>query len=168
MKVLTRRETIAGGVAGTKTTLDRMAELVNGALAVPEVRDQVVGILAGCAGRDYRCQLATLRAWLAAHFRFLRDPFGVEYLQAPAYQLARIHRDGVTRGDCDDAAILAGALLKTAGFPARFVALGFFPRKVYSHVYTEALHAGRWWEFDITRPLALPKLPTRHLLTQPI
>jgi transglutaminase-like putative cysteine protease len=72
-----------------------------------------------------------------------------------------IAAQGYARGDCDDVAILGAALGKAAGFPARFVLLGFGgPMAPYQHVFTEIGTRQGWMNLDVTRPRH-PPIPTK-------
>lgn len=95
---------------------------------------------------------------MGLHWRFVRDPTGIELLHRPERLLDQIAAGGYAIGDCDDAAILGAALGKAVGFSARFVVLGFFgPRGPFSHVYTELWTGTGWRELDITRTPQRPQ-----------
>jgi hypothetical protein len=91
-----------------------------------------------------------LRGWLATHWRDEPDPWGVELVRSPGVLLGAIGEEGAARGDCDDAAVLGGALAAGAGLPVRLVVAGWGP--AYSHVWAEAWEGGGWAELDVTRP----------------
>lgn len=69
-----------------------------------------------------------------------------ELVQSPERQLAEIAEHGSVFGDCDDAAVLIGALLGTVGIPERLVAVGRGGEFV--HVFIEAWDGDRWWRLD--------------------
>lgn len=97
-----------------------------------------------------------IRRWLVQRWRFVRDPPGVELLKSPRVLLREWAAGGYMSGDCDDAAIMGAAVALAAGFPVRFVVLGFRERGPFAHVYAEAWDGRRWSDFDITRPAHLP------------
>lgn len=70
-----------------------------------------------------------------------------ERLQTPARQLREIADTGTVWGDCDDAAVLIGALLASVGMPIRLVAVGQ-PGGEYMHVFIEAFDGESWWRLD--------------------
>jgi len=154
------RETVGFGDYGSVQTLDRMRELVNRSLSVPLVVETANGIAASYAPRDYVSIARGIRAWLAQHFRFVRDPVGVELLRDPEYQLRQWMTHGYITGDCDDAAILGAALAKAVGIGARFVAVGFKQGGPLVHVFTVLTgradggmgSLGKGVELDVTRP----------------
>lgn len=82
-----------------------------------------------------------LRSWLAAHWTETPDPYGVEYVKSPEYQLttAAAH-DGKLLGDCDDLATLGAGLALAAGWRARYCAAVIPPARVPSHVYAVAVN----------------------------
>lgn len=69
-----------------------------------------------------------------------------ELIQSPERQLLEIAERGSTWGDCDDAAVLNGALLVSVGIPTRLVAIKQGPRFV--HVFLEAFDGADWWRLD--------------------
>lgn len=165
---------IPSGRAGTEVTVKRMADAVRESLTDPTVRDTALAIIRGCPGRDYPCQVGALRRWLAARFRFRRDPHRLEWVVSPVRQLAYVRGQGFVEGDCDDAAVLAAALGEAVGFPARLAVLGFLgPAGPFGHVFTELgvsspPAAAGWYELDVTRSLATPQLPPSRLAYYPV
>lgn len=157
------RETVPllPGDRGTIQTLDVMRRFVNEALTEPVVRNRAVQLTLGC-GQNLECQWAALRQWMAAHWRFVRDPSGVELVHRPERLLDQIGTGGYAIGDCDDAAVLGAALGKAVGFSAQFVVLGFLgSRGPFSHVYAELLTGTGWRELDITRTPRRPRTTRR-------
>ena len=57
-------------------------------------------------------------------------------------------------GDCDDMAILLGAMLEAIGHPVRLVIIGPDPLRqdLFTHIYLEVFHKGRWIPLDATMP----------------
>ena len=156
----TNAEPLGSGDYGAAQTLDRMAALVNRSLSVPLVVETANGIAALVPPRDYVAIAQAIRAWLQKHFRFVRDPLGVELLRDPQYQLRQWMAQGYISGDCDDVAILGAALGKAVGIGARFMAVGFRPGGPLVHVYTILTgradggigSLGRGVDLDVTRP----------------
>lgn len=154
-----RSVTIATGDLGTDQTVQEMANLIRTGALTPQVRDVASRLVAGIA--DPVRQMLALRQWLAGHFEFVRDPASGELLHDTTYLLNQVAQEGVAIGDCDDAAILGGALACAVGFRVALVtvavddgsdASGELP---YSHVWASvAAPAGppQWMQFDVTRP----------------
>ena len=84
----------------------------------PKMAEVAVDILrgAGAQPRDYHAQAAALLAWVQANIYYVNEPD--ERLQSPSHTLR------VKLGDCDDLAILLGALATSIGLPWRFVLAG--------------------------------------------
>ena len=57
-------------------------------------------------------------------------------------------------GDCDDMSILLGAMLEAIGHPVRLALSGPDPLRpdLFSHIYLEVFHKGRWIPLDATMP----------------
>jgi transglutaminase-like putative cysteine protease len=57
-------------------------------------------------------------------------------------------------GDCDDMAILLGAMLQSIGHPVRLVLTGPDPLRpqLLTHVYLEVNQKGHWIPLDATMP----------------
>lgn len=72
---------------------------------------------------------------LRTHFRFEEDPPNTERVRTPDESLARLARDGWTDGDCDDLAMLAGALLLAAGERPVAIVMARSASATYEHVY---------------------------------
>lgn len=148
----TTRSPIAAGDDGIKATLYAMRRIVRESLTIPAVRQTAVNI----AGREAPGQLppivSALGAWARGAFHFMRDPYGVETLHRPEWQLAQLRERGKILVDCDDAAIMVAALGESIGIPARFVAVAFFDRRAdFSHVWTELYDGNGWRIIDPTR-----------------
>lgn len=147
---------IPGGDAGVWLTLAAMRGLVRAGVADALTIETAQRIVSACPPRDVRCEAATLRAWLAQHFRFVRDPETQETLRSPRRDLDQLARDGVVSGDCDDAAVLGATLGAAIGFRPYAVVTGFkYPGADFRHVFTTLPVDPRlteWVDLDVTRP----------------
>lgn len=144
--------------AGVDTTLGVMRRMVRTDAGNPLVRQAAADLqgFANGSGSSFACYL---RDWLTEYWLQRPDPFGVELLRPPSYQLRRMRELGHLAGDCDDVAVLGGALGRAAGLRARFVAVSIDPSGVPGHVWTELSRDGgrTWCDLDILRPAgALP------------
>jgi hypothetical protein len=151
-----QRFSISDGDAGVAQTVAHMQRLICESVATPIVRDQATRIVAGCDAQDRLGQCYALREWLANHIVFLRDPVGVELLHTPEWLLRTIHQRGCAHVDCDDAAILGGALSASIGLAVIIVTVAFLDKCApYSHVWSSAApsSSGPWIELDVTRPM---------------
>lgn len=146
-----------------------MGRLIVDGSATPAVRAVAVDL--SPTSDQPLAPLYNLRAWLETHFEFVRDPATTELLHDLPNLMQQIADTGVARGDCDDAAILAGALAASVGYHVALVTVAILDRterKVYSadvpfsHVwasgsppspYEDANGRQVWIEFDVTRPM---------------
>lgn len=142
---------IGTGQAAGLDTVHRMRQLVRDQYTLPLIRETAAAIVRG-TGTDAELQVERIRAWLARHVGFLRDPYEVEGLHTPEAMLTLLGARGFLEVDCDDVAILGAALGMAIGLPARFVLIG--AGGGYEHVWTELAdpNTGEWRELDITRP----------------
>lgn len=155
--------TLADGDLGIAQTCAQMAKLIRASIATPIVRQQVSNIVAGLSPNDWKGQAYAVREWIANHVEFMRDPAGVELLHTPEWLLRTIAANGQTQVDCDDVAILAGALMGAIGWSVVLVTVAFLDNSAYSHVYCSCSAPSAsfidsqgeriWIEFDTTRPM---------------
>lgn len=131
----------------------------------PAVIDTARRIIAGVDARDYRAQAHAICDWVAARFRFVRDPDGIELVPSVAKMLGAIKRDGFVQEDCDGAAVLVAALALAVGIRAHFVAVAFLDGSQFSHVLTRLMVGPNdFITADCTRPAQmLPPTPVREL-----
>lgn len=129
-----------------------MAELVDLRASDPLVRDVAISIVQGIPRERVDAQIAAIRAWLAQHCEFIRDPLHDELLTDPRILLRKVIAGGKAYGDCDDAALLAATLGASVGIPPRFAVVEFFGNVPgMSHIWTELHDGTRWFELDVTR-----------------
>lgn len=154
---------IPGGDAGAFATLAMMRSLVRKAQADPLTRDVATSIIRYESPRDGGGHARALRAWLASHLQFTRDPRGLELLQEPRAMLQVIAERYAVQGDCDDAAILGAALATAIGLPSRFRVMAFgTPTAPYQHVVADVLTPEGWLDLDVTRSSQMfPPHPSR-------
>lgn len=141
-------ERIPAGAAGTRITVERMLELVRGALQQQSLRLRALDILRSF-GVDSHTPPAAAKAifyWVRSQIRYVNDPVGIETVQAPRITLQ------LKAGDCDDHATLVAALAMSIGIPARIVVIGSDPDH-FEHVYAEIKIDGDWLPADTTGPL---------------
>lgn len=153
---------IAPGDPGVRETVAHMARIIREGVADPAVRRAAIAIVGGLDPAASLDHIYAIREFLAAYVRFVRDPVGVELLHTPAWMLADIAEHGVTHGDCDDVAILGGALAGAVGLRVALVTVAFLDNPQYlSHVWAVATppvplldEACRqaWIDLDTTRP----------------
>jgi len=145
-----------------------MGALVKREAVIPAIR-HVAAQCVEMAGNEHSVRLVeAIRAWVARHFRFMRDPADRELLHSPDAQMRQLAANGYIVGDCDDAAILAAAIGLACGCRTRLVAVGFLDKRApFSHVWAEVSPptglGGEWVECDVTR--SFQSVPT-HLISR--
>lgn len=145
----------AGGIAGTRQTLERMRQLADVGRVMPSIRQKAASLCSGLRQKDYAGELSAIFYYVRDSIRYTRDVFSVETLHSPDVIL----RDGA--GDCDDKSVLLCSMLESIGFRCVFVACGRKPNAM-SHVYVRAFLRGEWISLDATEPHPpgwQPKLP---------
>jgi transglutaminase-like putative cysteine protease len=145
------------GYAGTRRTVAEMARLIREGAKSLSVRQHAIAVLRAAAicQKDYLGEIGALLSWVQRNVRYTRDPHKVETLHSADRMLQ------FRAGDCDDMAVLLGALLKSVGHPVRIVITGPDARRprLFSHVYLEAFHRGKWIPLDPTMPHAMGWAP---------
>lgn len=146
---------------------DAVAELrvkIIAAARDPRVVNFARGLVAFAPSGDDLAVARTIRSWLASHWRFAQDPVDLDYNRPVVHSLDQYESQGLIVGDCDDAAMVAGALVRSLGFPVDLVVLSFAPDpRTWQHVYAEVLTAGGTpVDFDVTKPRSGPVPPTAY------
>jgi hypothetical protein len=124
----------AGGVAGVKQTLAKIAELVNRSILDPVIRDQAAYAISGCQKGDARCHCAALLTWVNRKVQYVPDPTDNELVHDPRLMARAIAGGNRVYGDCDDMSGYLAALLKSVGRRPVLRAVGYNQMPL-SHVY---------------------------------
>jgi transglutaminase-like putative cysteine protease len=156
---------IPRGYRGTMETLRHIARLIREGAKDFWVRRAAIQVFRayGVAPKDGRGEIQALFDWVKRNVRYTRDIVRVELLHS-ARRLLELRA-----GDCDDMTILLSAMLESTGHPVRLVIIGRDPRKprLFSHIYLQTLHRGRWIALDPTMdkpPGWEPSAPIRRVL----
>jgi hypothetical protein len=135
---------------GTKRTVEHIKALIRAGAKDFYVRQKAIDILLeeGIRPKDYLGEIKALFEWVQRNIRYTKDPFRVEVLHSPRRMLE------LRAGDCDDMSILLGAMLEAIGHPVRLALAGPDPLRprLFTHVYLEVYHKGRWIPLDPTMP----------------
>lgn len=156
---------IPKGYAGTMRTASHVKRLIREGAKDFYVRQKAIDILLarGVRPKNYLGEIAALFEWVQRNVRYTKDPFRVEVLHTPRRMLE------LRAGDCDDMTILLGSMLESVGHPVRLVLTGpnAFQPRLFSHIYLEVNHRGRWIPCDATMPHALgwsPRAPVKQII----
>jgi hypothetical protein len=157
---------IPKGYQGTRKTLEHVQALVRQGAKDFYVRQKAIDILLqrGVQPKDYLGEIQALFEWVQQNVRYTKDPYRVEVLHS-ARRLLELRA-----GDCDDMTILLAAMLEAIGHPTRLVIVGPNPLqpRLFSHIYPEANHRGRWIPLDPTMPFPIgwaPKAFVRKIIS---
>jgi transglutaminase-like putative cysteine protease len=141
---------IPKGYPGTLRTVSHIAVLIREGSKDFYVRQKAIDILLGkrVKPKHYIGEIKALFQWVQRNVRYTKDPFRLEVLHS-ARRLLELRA-----GDCDDMAILLGAMLEAIGHPVRLALTGPDPLRprLFTHIYIEANHKGRWISLDPTMP----------------
>lgn len=145
------RAPLLEGERGTAQTIHLMRRLIDQALNDPQFVRFAIDLVRNVPAYDDYGEVFSLFTWVQGHIRYTKDPVTKEKLTPPMEFLK------LRAGDCDDIAMLLGALAIALGYPARLVTVAANPDypQEFSHVYTEVevpAGSGRWVAVDAARP----------------
>jgi hypothetical protein len=148
---------IPTGWRGTQKTIEHVQALIRNGAKDFYVRQKAIDILLEkhVKAKDYLAEIKALFEWVQQHIRYTKDTFRVEVLHSAKRMLE------LRAGDCDDMTILLGAMLEAIGHPVRLVLSGPDPLKpdLFTHIYLEVFHKGRWIPLDATMPYPMGWAP---------
>ena len=121
------------------TTANKVRELVYFAVRLePRVRSRAESLVAHLTERDGMADVGAVQDWVMKHYRYTKDPIGVEFVKTPAQMLSEIEANDVFLGDCDDVSCLVAALLMSIGYKVNLVVMSLAdPAKGsdFKHIY---------------------------------
>lgn len=139
--------------AGKSRTVEHMVALIRAGARDSYVRQKALDILLErrVNPKDYLGEIKALFEWVQQNIRYTKDPFRPEVLHSVRRMLE------LRAGDCDDMAILLGAMWEATGHPVRLVLAGPDPLRphLFTHVYLEVYCKGCWIPLDLT--IGLPR-----------
>jgi hypothetical protein len=157
---------IPKGALGTQKTVEHVQSLIRTGAKDFYVRQKSIDILLEkhVTPKDYLGEIKALFEWVQQHIRYTKDTFQVEVLHSARRMLE------LRAGDCDDMAILLGAMLEAIGHPVRLVIIGPDPLRqdLFTHIYLEVFHKDRWIALDATMPYQMgwgPRAWVRKVIT---
>jgi hypothetical protein len=157
---------ISKGALGTQQTVEHVQALIRAGAKDFYVRQKAIDILLEkhIPPKDYLAEIKAIFEWVQQHIRYTKDTFQVEVLHSARRMLE------LRAGDCDDMAILLGAMLEAIGHPVRLVIIGPDPLRqdLFTHIYLEVFHKGRWIPLDATMSYPMgwgPRAWVRKVIT---
>jgi hypothetical protein len=145
------RAPLLSGEAGTKQTVQLMRRLVDQAVSDQRFVRFAKEVVRGVEPYDDIGEAYAVYRWVSGNIRYTKDPVTKETLYPP-FELLKIRA-----GDCDDIAMLMGAIMIALGYPARLITIAASadaPAE-FSHVYSESevpAGSGQWIAMDAARP----------------
>ena len=145
------RAPLLSGEAGTKQTVALMRKLVDQAVSDQSFVRFAKEIVRGVMPYNDVGEASAVYEWVKRNIRYTKDPVTKETLYPPVELLK------LRSGDCDDIAMLMGAIMIALGYPARLVTIAASPDAPddFSHVYLESEvppGSGQWIAMDAARP----------------
>lgn len=106
----------------------------------PRIRQQAELIVIGLPERDEEAETQAIFDWVLKHYRYLKDPPGLEMVKSPEISMKEIAMFGMFQGDCDDVTAFIAALLMSIGYRMRSTVIclqgkGSQFRHIYPEVY---------------------------------
>lgn len=161
------------GDAGITQTVNAIRQAVAYALRQYPIRQRAEAVTANVPERDERGDVRAIFDWTIAHYKYVRDPVGLEMVKSPEIADAEIESNGFFQGDCDDVTAYMAALLKAIGYTVRAVTISI-PGKghAFRHIYLKVYlpKAGKWLSLEGTarrRPMGF-EAPNERFKTYPL
>lgn len=144
------RAPLLRGEAGTAQTIALMRKLVQAAVTDQNFVRFASELVRGVQSFDDIGEAQAVYSWVKRNIRYTKDPVTVEKLYPPQELLK------IKAGDCDDIAMLLGALMIALGYPARLITISASADNPdeFSHVYLESEvppGSGNWIPMDAAR-----------------
>ena len=156
---------IPSGWRGTQQTVEHVQALIRAGAKDFYVRQKAIDIVLEkqVKPKDYLAEIKALFEWVQQHIRYTKDTVQVEVLHSAKRMLE------LRAGDCDDMAILLGAMLEAIGHPVRLALSGPNPLRqdLFTHIYLEVFHKGRWIPLDATMHYPMgwaPRTPVKKII----
>lgn len=135
--VVNKEYTLRDGEKGSLDTVSLMIKIAREQSQLKEIRDFAIDIVNqyNTASHDHLHESASIGDFVKKNVRYLKDIQGVELLHEPLLMIADIKR-GISRGDCDDMALLTATLLLSIGIKPYFKIVRWKEQKGnYNHIY---------------------------------
>jgi hypothetical protein len=139
----------------TITTLKLIGQTIQDCTGYLPIRQYAAKVAARALPKDYIGQVQAIYDDFVQHWRYVRDPVGVETLATDpeaVYKFVIGANGGLGEGmageDCDGATVAIGAMLQNVGFPVRIVTTtprNARPGSWFTHVFPETLIPGIGW-----------------------
>lgn len=125
------------GEKGSLDTVNLMIKIAREQSQLKEIRDFAIDIVNQykTKSHDHLHESASIGDFVKNNVQYIKDIQGVELLHEPLLMIADIKR-GISRGDCDDMALLTATLLLSIGIRPYFKIVRYKATKGnYNHIY---------------------------------
>lgn len=141
-----RYENYPAGKAGTAYTIQKMKDMAFKGSIHPTVIETASLVVRNVGHKDYAGEAEAIFNWVKSNIRYVRDPNGVEMIQAPWVTLKK------GAGDCDDLSTLINSLLASIGMQTGYETIRSDPANPdeFSHVYSIVKTPVGWRAADPT------------------
>lgn len=146
-----RKEFLGFGESAIFNTITKIKDEINKGRINLYVRHWAEKIVAPVKPNDRIGEVQAIFDFVKSNLRYTRDPYGMEFVQTPDLLLRQIEAGETPAADCDDYTTLAGALLKSIGYPVALKATSYKPDKNLRHIYLLVNAYGKWIPFDAIR-----------------
>ena len=136
------------GPQGVRATINFMSLLTRRFKTDPAIVSLARQIVALTPEKNPWAEASAIQTWVRDNIRYVQDVEGVETVSTPIRTLQD------RAGDCDDKALLAGALLQAIGYKVRYKAINS-SGEGFDHVYAEDHIGPRWVAVETTEPVEL-------------
>lgn len=122
------------------------------------IRNRAAALATLAKPKDYFGQLKSIFNDFVKRWRYVRDPWGKELVTRSPEQIYNLVMGGRSEdpgvgfglgaGDCDDATVAIGSMLKSIGFPVRIATMAapyMPPGHIMNHVFCQAMVPGLGW-----------------------
>jgi len=124
----------------------------------PVFRTRAILIAQPRRGNDVPAIIRNIVEWCRAHFTYLADPLGPEFLIEPLTMLNEYSLTGQMHGDCDDIVLLLTSLFSALGIPAKARAVRLPGAGELNHVVAMVSVQGEWEMVDLCNDTGGPTL----------
>jgi hypothetical protein len=132
-------------------TVKLIAKLIKESTGLSPARAVVEDIIAYVKEKDWKLEVEAIYKYARQHFRYTKDVYGEEFMKTPERIFREISERGFFLGDCDDAMIFIGSLLKNAGYPVFATIVRREGYSAFTHIYPQTmLPTGEYIALDIT------------------
>lgn len=135
-------------------TVKKIIDIINSPRELVYARELAEQVLINIPDRNSLRDISTITNYVRNTIRFTHDIKGIETVKTVERIYNEIRNTGKFIGDCDDATVLLGAMLKSIGYPIKIVIVSLRELKGdnFNHIYLRVLDKNKnvWYNVDGT------------------